>query len=233
FDCSSEYPFCEYLNPSLYDDCAPTFTDCDTPVLDEEYLRVNTITPIGGNIVKNPQEFPDDYRKLVTSGFCDIYRRDSSGNHVRDTGFEDDYFSGVTIGFSTYYIYERMYFFTNDRPTSAEVLDFIIDPTQPLSFNYFHNYLGGGSTIDSVQDTDFDVTCTDTDSSIVDIQFSNKVHLNSLWFEVETKDKEQYIFEITDHNSTSSNSRDLTKIHSKNRLSIFPSKRSGLSIVFK
>src|SRR5690606_19032134 len=102
-----------------------------------------------------------------------------------------------------YFVYQRSYFFTNDRPISAEVLETVSDPTQPLSFNYFHNYLGGGSDITSVQDADFDVTCTgtyntsafyQTSPSVVplEIQFSNKVHLNSLWFEVETKDRDTY-----------------------------------------
>lgn len=175
------YPFCEYIDPDLYPDCTPSYENCDTPILQDQYLLISD-NGISGEVIEEIEViFPNDYKKTAPNRYCNLYVAKPDGGFERDSDAE----ALINVGS----IYLREYTFTNDSCAYADDIFFRTSVNNTSFISYFHNYLIGDNTLASIQTT-YDSTCTNS-------LFSNKVHKNALWFNIPLLERDRFIFEIT------------------------------------
>lgn len=234
------FPFCADIDPIPVGNCAPTFTNCDTPVLNQEFLQVNTIT--NGVVTENYSLFPDEYGRLKTSGSCSVFELDANSNPVRDDSFDEDYLSDPVDTFA----YVRSITNNNNSPYNSDKLSLIEDLTIPVSTQYVIDYKGD-ATLANLQFTNFTVTCTKTENIVITLpgagnnftwtntEFTNKVHKNSIWFEVDLSDIPEngetdkvFIIDVSEAIPDRFNKKDSVSTTSL-RLSVFDSKAGGTS----
>lgn len=165
-------------------------TNCDTPELESS---MNTIAKvIGETVVKTEIEFPNEYQRLKSPEYCNIYKQDytsGSTDLISDTKFQAEFMYKQPYPFGRLYytVFERDYNFTNETCFSAED---IIDTTNAnvTGGSYFHNYRG------EVDLADLQTTKTATE---VTTNFTNKIHKGGLWFKAAVNNRENFILEIS------------------------------------
>src|SRR5699024_2539703 len=158
------------------------FEGCDTPLNPEiEYLQVNTIE--GESVKEVYATFPEEYSKSRPNTDCVIFIEDGEDS-ARDEEFDDEFLNDET---DTYALY-RDIIFQNYSPFQAESLK-ISDADSGVA-GYIINYLGATS-LSSLRYENFQVSCTKTENVVaenktwVDTTFTDRVHRNSMWFEIE------------------------------------------------
>ncbi|AGO49455.1 structural protein [Cellulophaga phage phi4:1] len=216
------FSFCSQLNLDSTPNCTPNFENCTSPSLINQYFKIGSINnPVETLNYKN---FPEEYRKLSPNSYCEPYATDNEGNNVTDTEFKEQYVPAILVGpitLASKNVYSKNFIFTNDKPNYAESLVFLGESSQQLATNYYNEHFGGTTDISSIQLEDFNVSCS---SSI----FSVKVHESSLWFEVDIKDKEDFILEVTKLVKTSKT--DMWNDSTESRISVFDNPYSGTSL---
>ena len=223
------YDFCSDIFPIPSTDCDPGFINCSTVSEPEyEYLKVNTIT--GERISEIYANFPDDYTRIKTSGTCLVFSTDQNGDGIQDADFMDDYTDDATN--SPVYIREIVY--NNTSPFSSDKLSLLQDSSQQVSGGYIINYVGGTTDEDSVRFTNFETSCAQPD--ILNTYFSDRVHRNSIWFEIDLDDiptnpegNKVFILDVSKGQLDRGGNTDFMSLQSL-RLSFFDNKTGGSSL---
>jgi hypothetical protein len=238
--CSS-YPFCADIYPIPADDCTPTFDNCDLPINpDQEFLTINTIT--NADITENYSTFPEEYGRIKTNGSCSVFELDNASIPVKDDSFDEDFLSDPVDTFA----YIRSIQTDNISPYNADKLRLITDLTLPVSTQYVIDY-EGSDTLANLQFTNFTTTCTKTENIDITLpgsnnnlvwtntEFTDKVHRNSIWFEVDLSDIPEnenndkvFIIDVAEAIADRFNKKDSVSTSSL-RLSVFDSKSGGTS----
>lgn len=235
------YPFCSFIEPIPTDNCDPQFDNCDIPSSPErEYLEVNTIS--GADVTENYITFPTEYSNIKTTGSCQVFELDQNGNTIGDEEFDEDYLEDPG-GIDTFALIRNL-IYGNDSPYTTDKLRPITDLSQTISGGYIINYKGS-YVQDDLRYTNFITTCTKTENLSISIpgsgnnitwsgtEFTDRVHRNSIWFEVEFEDIrtnpegfKNFIFEATKGLPDRAGKKDSLSSNSL-RISVFDNKAGG------
>lgn len=229
------YPFCAIIDPSLYGDCAPDFTGCDVPVLQDEFLTVNNI--VGEQVNTTYLSFPTSYSKLRVGSNCFPHRTDSNGDFLQDTDFEGLYLGADPAGADALYydVYERVLTAYNTSAIYSTILNKTLTVNQDLPQSVYFDY-NGYADLASAQFTAFTPSCVESGNfskgglTILDYTFSSKVHRDSLWYKIESINlKETFILELTKFTQDEI-VKTVASFGEKVRVSIYDSSTGGNSL---
>lgn len=237
----TDFPFCSVIDPTLYGDCDPGFTDCDAAVLDTEFMEINNIVDESLDITYIA--FPTDYSKLRLGNICFPHRRDATGDFVRDNEFEADYIhNDIDNNIGAFLrIFERTPSSYNNSSLYADILAPLTDLNIELTDSYNHTLVAFTSLANG-QQAAFDVTATSSgsfdlqeasfpfDPVTFNWQFSAKLHKEALWFKVDAETlTADFVFELTKLVQDEINKAFVTT-NTKARLSVFTNSGSGTSL---
>lgn len=220
------FPFCNYLDIVTTPDCTPTFDNCDTPVLEEEFFEVNTIS--GETLTNVYTDFPEDYLSLKYSGSIEPYKRDNEGEILFQEGTESTYLRDPIYSYS----------FSNTRATYAEALTIQSTGNLELPTGYFHQRLTN-TTLASVTETNFIATCT-ANFNNGNPAYRTNIAKQGLWFEIDLNEYKDFVVEVTKLNNKNNfkltfsvlgGTATINEINiDVSRISFFSNKSSGTSI---
>ena len=235
------YPFCLSLFPIPGGDCAPVFTDCDTAVLDTEFLEVNTI--LGEDLNITYIAFPEDYSKLKTSTQCSPDRRDSTGAFMQDLAFYNQWI-GLTATFfgnELFMSYERVDSMYNTKASYAEELTILADITKELYNSYYFVFKGYENTTLPLALADASSSYISLDTgTITGIQwieslnytFHPNIQKDALWWVIDLTNRDSsFIAEVTKLIEDEID-RTITTFNRHVRVNILDSKTAGATSIY-
>jgi len=177
------------------EDCYEVCEDedfCTTPELLESTIEITSIE--GVTEVFTEVGFPEDYSKLKSPDYCNLYTRSADkGEYIQDNEFEVLYMFWEEDGGDLFFdkALFRDYNFSNITCASA---DEILEYSDSNSYyqGYFHNYIGAVE----IEDLQTNKNAFE-DISNPKALFTDKIHKDVLWYKGLTLNRDVFILELT------------------------------------
>lgn len=182
--------------------------NCEAPSLVESQVSISFVE---NEVSEKIEKCMVEYTKTIPPSPCAPYKIDTStGYRVRDTEFEAEFMGCSTImqnceedaNFTGARVFKReTLYYNEDCGYAIDVAN--NNSPQQAELGYFHKYYG---------DENLAPLLTNRDTEYINLAggFQNKLHVGALYFKIQKKDRDKFIFEITKNSDCPQHVDDVT-----------------------